>query len=70
MRSLGNFNLVNKRRYDGLHVYAWSCYSISVHKGFPRACILGRGISVPRLFVYFKGAEGLKYLQIVYYEKT
>ena len=44
--------------------------STSVSKGFLSTFTLGRGISVPRLFVYFKGAEGLKYLQIVYYEKT
>ena len=35
--------------------------STSVYQGFPSTFTLGRGISVPRFCVYFKGAEGLKY---------
>ena len=45
--------------------------SISVYKGFLSTFSLGRGITVPRFFVYFfKGAEGLPHQQIIYYEKT
>jgi hypothetical protein len=44
--------------------------STSVYHGFPSTFTLGRGISVPRFCVYFKGAEGLKYQQVIYYEKT
>ena len=44
--------------------------SISVYQGFLSTFTLGRGISVPRFCVYFKGAEGLKYQRVIYYEKT
>ena len=44
--------------------------STSVYQGFLSTFTLGRGISVPRFCVCFKGAKGLSHQQIVYYEKT
>ena len=48
VRSLRNFRNGNKRWRNSLHAIAWGCYPTSVSKGFLRACILGRGHTVPR----------------------